>query len=107
MEYAEKIGVGAIFERVDKNGKTWRATVTTRTPFFVYVNIKNPYDASDENHYARVQIRKKEATIITKRFNFMLGRECESETRAIIDDYYIIVRKKIRSRDVDLIFNLI
>lgn len=33
--------------------------------------------------------------------------DVESEELALVDDYYIIVREKIRGRDVDLAFDLI
>ena len=39
----ESISVGDTFTRIDKNGKTWVATVTKRTPQFVYVNKVRPY----------------------------------------------------------------
>ena len=42
MEYASKVQTGTIFEHRDRYGKVWYATVTKRTPCFVYVSIENP-----------------------------------------------------------------
>lgn len=67
MEYASKVQKGTIFEHKDRHGKVWSATVAERTPYFVYVSIKNPYDGSIEDYGERVQIRQKQ-TIVPKKY---------------------------------------
>lgn len=106
MEYASKVQKGTIFERCDKNGKVWCATVAKRTPLFVYITIKNPYDGSIENYGERVQICQKRTTVLKKYIDFF-GVERESETTEPIDDYYIIVHRQIRSRSIDMMFDLV
>lgn len=107
MEYANKVQKGTIFERCDRNGKVWYATVTERTPYFVYVSIKNPYDGSVEDYGERVQIRQKEVVVPLRHYNFILGRDVDSTTTEFVDDYFIVVHRNIRNRMVDMVFDLI
>lgn len=87
MEYASRVQKGTIFERRDRNGNVWRATVTKRTALYVYVTIENPYNGSVET-CDRVVIHQKHAN----------GEP--------IDDYYIIVHRYIGSRKCDMGFDL-
>lgn len=42
-EFAPEIKIGDVFTRLDRNGKTWTATVVNRTEYFVDVEKRQPY----------------------------------------------------------------
>lgn len=105
MEYASKVQKGTIFEHRDRNGKVWYATVTKRTPCFVYVSIKNPYDGSVEDYGDRVQINQKTIAVPKTRVSWW-GDEYESTDYEPIDDYYIVVHRYINHQHINLVFEI-
>ena len=93
MQYASRVQKGTIFERRDRNGNIWRATVTRRTALYVYITIENPYDGSVDDYYGmRVQICQKYKGVQKKVVDFW-GDEQVIVKQEPIDDYYIIVHQ--------------
>ena len=50
FDYCPVIEIGDIFERIDRNGKIWKAKVINRTEYFVDVEKTQPYQIKVANN---------------------------------------------------------
>ena len=88
---APKIQVGDVFERIDKNLKTWTAEVVNRTDYFVDVLKTNPYNHTQSTERASIIILYEEVkTGNVLKENGLYGEELIEETKKVETDVYAI-----------------
>lgn len=91
MIIAPMIQVGDVFERIDKNLKTWTAKVINRTDYFVDVKKTNPYNGNQTTERASIIVLYEDVkTGNVLKENGLYGEELIEETKKVETNVYAI-----------------